>query len=185
MECLNEGLTKETVLERIDSYLHGELSLDDDKQFTDHILECEYCQETLLLYKMMSRVGKEYADEIFPKAEAPQQDERIPTLWLMLNNAPKEQIKCSPGIQWTTELFEPGLHSIINQEKQILFQIKKLPEAEKGVSVRGAPKDSFKIETKTIPIPLLGSTEKGELTFKVERRNGRYFLTVLFKIRDS
>ena len=111
--------------------------------------------------------------------------EQIPTLWLMLNNAPKEQIKCSPGIPWTTELLELGLHSVINQEKQILFQIKKLPEAEKGVSVRGAPKDSFKIETKTIQIPLLGSTEKGELTIKVERRKGRYFLTLLFKIRDS
>jgi hypothetical protein len=182
MECLNEALTKETVLERIDSYLHGELSLDEDKQFTDHILECEYCQQTLLLCKMMLRVGKEYADEIFPTVEETQQDERIPTLWLMLNNAVMKEIKFRTGIPWTTELSKPGLYSVINQEKQILYELRKLPGVEKGVSVRGATDSISRPKIEVIEIPLQGKEVKGELAIKLEKKEKQLVLSLSIKV---
>lgn len=174
MECLDRDLTEEQILRRIDRYLNGELPFDEDKQFTDHILDCEYCQETLLLYKMMIRVGKEYGDEIFLEvSKSPKEDQQIPTLWLMLNNAVKEEISLRPGIPWSCDLSEQGVYCLIDKQNKVLWQEEISTDLIPGGHVRGRHSPIPRKEIKTMKS---GNKEDRKFAITIERKKQKLIL---------
>ena len=188
MRCLDEALTKEAVLERIDSYLHGELSFDEDKQFTDHILECEYCQDTLLLYKMMLRVGKENTDELFNPTSDEQGTARVPesqgiskeqqrparvpfTLWK--DNQPIHTIEATmQDFSWTGELKPPGLYTLLDQEGQTLLKERV------GDFLSGTIYSTSRHQTRAVTIAVEDGVRKGHITIRLEEKEGRVMLTL-------